>query len=387
MHSVWFYIGIAFIYPATIYFFFGRLLTLRISRPAFLMICILQQECKVGLMAYSVLVKTLPYLNILTIADDFLLLFLVLMLFQEDLPEKMFVFCMVMFLQTIPALPIVYFSSKLLDRTSVPLYSILILCLWAVIYYIFIVLLIAVIGRFQKSFCSMKYKNRRTLATALMMVYYLIEAAGLFTTIDALMSVPREAEFWHIGVMFLIAMLGAAVFYVFLSHMEDARLSRELEIIREQKNLEYKTMQIQERNLDALRKLKHDQQNHLLTIRMLLERNETKTAAEYVGGLIGTNERTAARFSANKVADAVLADASLRCEGENIRFSVEETLPEKIGIAPEELSSLLFNILDNAINAAAGNADGEAWVTCRLSEVSGQFLGRCGKRRTRDGKP
>jgi hypothetical protein len=137
MHTLFFYINIAIIYPATIYFFFTRQLTLRISRKWFLLFCILQQETKVLLMAYDVLGQKIPLLNLYTFFDDMLLTAMILILFQEILQEKVFIYCMTLLLQTLPAMAIVLLCSRLIDSGSLIL-RLISLLVWYIGYYLFI---------------------------------------------------------------------------------------------------------------------------------------------------------------------------------------------------------------------------------------------------------
>ena len=66
---------------------------------------------------------------------------------------------------------------------------------------------------------------------------------------------------------------------------------------------------------------------------------------------------------------AILEGKQLRAKQEHIQVSYEILLPEKISIDTTDLSSIFFNLLDNAIEAcnASGNPDPEIRLSANIS--------------------
>jgi signal transduction histidine kinase len=373
MHTSFFYINIAIIYPTTIYFFFTRQLTLRISKNLFLLFCIIQQEIKVLLMAYDVLVRKLPLLNLFTFFDDMLLTVMILILFHETLQEKIFVYCVTLLLQTLPAMAIVLLCSRLIDSGSIIL-QLISLLIWYVGYYVTIRFIIFLNRKFLDRFRLRSISQQKQLSGTLFLFYYGCEMAGIFTTIEALSPSKGAPQIWHILTFVAIATCGGAIIVAAFNYYEDTQLQQELRIIRAEKDLDYQTLQRQERSLDALHKLKHDQQNHLLILQGLLERGEVKEAGSYITELIGRNEKTAKRWSLNRVADVILSDTAQRCELSGIRFEAEGQIPVQTGIETADLSALLFNLLDNAVDAAEKAEEGNRMVSVSFSVKSEQLI-------------
>ena len=373
MHTLFFYINTAIIYPATIWFFFTRQLTLRIPGKWFLLFCILQQDLKVLLMAYDVLVQKLPLLNLFTFFDDMLLTVMILVLFQEILQEKVFIYCMTLLLQTLPAMGIVLLCSRLIDSGSLIL-RLVSLLVWYLGYYFFIQFIIFLNGKFLERFRLRSISQQKRLSGILFLFYYGCEMAGLFTTIEALSPAGGAPQIWHILTFVAIAACGGAMIIAVFNYYEDAHLQQELQMIRAEKDMDYQQLQRQERSLDALHKLKHDQQNHLLILQGLLERGETADADLYVTDLIGRNEKTAKCWSLNRVADVVLSDTAQRCEASGIRFNVEGQMPVQTGIETADLSALLFNLLDNAVEAAGKTEEGNRFVSVSFTIKAEQLI-------------
>jgi signal transduction histidine kinase len=374
MHTLFFYINTAIIYPATIYYFFTRQMTLRVSKKWFMLICILQQDIKVLLMAYDVLVQKLPLLNLLTFLDDMLLTLLILLLFDESVWEKVFIYCTTLLLQTLPAMGIVLLCSRLIDTGRIG-YRILSLIIWYAGYYAFIRFIIYLNRKLLSRFRAWKSPSQRRLAGVLFLFYYACEMAGLFTSIEALSAGSHNTpHIWQILTFVLFAACGGAVILASFNYFEDARLQQELRLIRAEKDLDYRAMQRQERSLEELHKMKHDQQNHLLILQGLLERGESKEADSYIAELIGRNEQTAKRWSLNKVADVVISDTAQRCESAGIRFQAEGQIPAQTDMEAADLSALLFNLFDNAAEAAERAGMEKPFVSASFAVKAEQLI-------------
>ena len=74
-------------------------------------------------------------------------------------------------------------------------------------------------------------------------------------------------------------------------------------------------------------------------------------------------------YCQNNLLQAILEGKRLRAEQEHIQISYEILLPEKISINTTDLSSIFFNLLDNAIEAcsASGNPDPAIRLSANIS--------------------
>ena len=112
----------------------------------------------------------------------------------------------------------------------------------------------------------------------------------------------------------------------------------------------YSALAEQQRSIRALR---HDISNHLMTAQILAMEDGEK-AGEYIDTLSEEFSRiTAIDYCENRIADAVFYGKAAEAASRGIDFMVEASLPESIGIEETDLMSLLANLLDNALDAAA----------------------------------
>lgn len=81
------------------------------------------------------------------------------------------------------------------------------------------------------------------------------------------------------------------------------------------------------------------------------------------------------RYTEHTAVNAILQDVASRAEAANIRFEASAAVPAKLPIPDEDLCTLLMNLLDNALEGAAGTPEGaERSIRLRLTLRNG-FLG------------
>lgn len=144
-----------------------------------------------------------------------------------------------------------------------------------------------------------------------------------------------------------------------------------------------------QREQKQVRALRHDMRNHLTALRGLLEQGDAQKARAYLDGLASSPAlRGGRRLCENEAANAVLSSklADIGEAGLTADFAVE--LPEALPIAATDLTALLGNALDNAIEAAKGAEDKR--ITVRARADKGLIMVRVqnaytGARERRDG--
>lgn len=114
-----------------------------------------------------------------------------------------------------------------------------------------------------------------------------------------------------------------------------------------------RAVQAQQRNLTALRALRRDHRQSLAAVQRLLADGQTTAARDKVRALTRQSIPAARRYADNPVADVSLADAARRCREAGVTLTVQGTLPRDCTLPPVDLASLLYNLLSNAVTAAA----------------------------------
>lgn len=112
---------------------------------------------------------------------------------------------------------------------------------------------------------------------------------------------------------------------------------------------------IQSDNSKRLSKIRHDTKNHLQNAKVLLSQGQYDAVESLISEMIEQTDNIHLEFNAvteNEIIDAAIAVKYAICKRQGIDFKLTcEPLP-KLNISEIDLSSLISNILDNAITAA-----------------------------------
>jgi len=116
----------------------------------------------------------------------------------------------------------------------------------------------------------------------------------------------------------------------------------------------------QNSNLRNLRKIRHDIKNHTANAVALIESGKADEAAALLksaGDVVNIVSKDSIN-TGNNVVDTIILSKSAFCESKGIAFTYRIEPLDKIEIDAADLSSLLSNLLDNAIEAAQKVTDG-----------------------------
>ena len=97
--------------------------------------------------------------------------------------------------------------------------------------------------------------------------------------------------------------------------------------------------------------LKHDMNNHLHTISGYMQIGEYAKAQEYVGDIAGKVSRIKTFHSGNAVVDALIGSKTALAELNGIPVDVDLVVPEGLKITDHDLTVMMGNLYDNAIDA------------------------------------
>ncbi|WOX21658.1 sensor histidine kinase [Streptomyces solicathayae] len=113
--------------------------------------------------------------------------------------------------------------------------------------------------------------------------------------------------------------------------------------------------------IDALRAQDHEHANRMHTLLGLLELEMHDEAVEFVTEVVGVHRATAEQVTERVhdplVAALLVGKATVAAErGVSLRIAADSLLPDRV-VDPRELVTVVGNLVDNALDAAAGTAD------------------------------
>lgn len=121
------------------------------------------------------------------------------------------------------------------------------------------------------------------------------------------------------------------------------------------------TIAAQSINSENLRKIRHDITKHTANAVALIESGKTDDAITLLKNTGEAAENIIPKYNintGNNVVDAIISSKAALCESKGIMFSYQIEPLENIRIDTVDLSSLLSNLLDNAVEAAEKTENG-----------------------------
>lgn len=199
-------------------------------------------------------------------------------------------------------------------------------------------------------------------------LYICVIIAGLgFTQLNLLNRINNISSFELFTYRLSTFIILIFIFIIILFDLQEREkiLKTRYELKREEEHV-----QNMKKVIDALREYKHDISNHLSTINTMCKINEPSTLErieEYTSSLTNKlSEEIRFYDTGNKYIDGLLSVKNNEAYKCNINFTVDfgDKL-EKIRLSPDDLISIVGNIIDNAIYAIANDSknNGKKYIT------------------------
>lgn len=159
--------------------------------------------------------------------------------------------------------------------------------------------------------------------------------------------------------LLLYAIADGVLFSAFRAFVKNSELTHEVELLQQMQRLQKEYYQSLHTQMQDMRHLRHDYQNVLQTLDLLIEEGEAEKArgfaAECSASLTGNGTIAA---TGNDILDAVLYAKATEANGLGVSFTAELVLPEPMRIADTDVMAVFANLLDNALEYTAKLPDG-----------------------------
>ncbi|MBO7178852.1 MAG: GHKL domain-containing protein [Clostridia bacterium] len=180
-------------------------------------------------------------------------------------------------------------------------------------------------------------------------------------------GIPEAFEDKYSSLTYVLSVVSViACCYIFVYYQELLERENKIKDFETQKKIESidKTyFEILEKNNEDLKLFTHDIKNHLMHISSLSESEEVK---KYVDDLCGTVTSFGSKIiSKNKTLDIIINKYSVLCESKKIKLNFDTKTENLSFVEPTDLSTILNNLLDNAIEAS-GNSE-EKFINVKIS--------------------
>jgi two-component system sensor histidine kinase AgrC len=178
-------------------------------------------------------------------------------------------------------------------------------------------------------------------ATSLYVILLLFQAEGL-SAVQVILSV------------ILLLFVNFATFYLY--DAITAALSERMErrLIIEQNKYYDRQLELMRASLETTRAIRHDLKNHMYSISALVKSNDREQILHYLADIMedfGAEKHYAS--SGNIIIDSIINFKFQDAERRNITTTLDLNIPENLEIPSIDMTIILGNLLDNAIEAAS----------------------------------
>lgn len=148
----------------------------------------------------------------------------------------------------------------------------------------------------------------------------------------------------------LVLFSNIIIFIIFETSQKDAVELSDLKAIQQQAEIDEIYFEVIEQSNKDMQVFAHDIKNHFIQIRNMEDLESTKSYIDSIYPQIETFSSIG--ISQNKMLDLIISKYIKFCESKNIKFSVDVRTANLSYIMDSDLSTLLNNLLDNAVEAA-----------------------------------
>ena len=173
------------------------------------------------------------------------------------------------------------------------------------------------------------------------------------------LSYSYKIAIFIISIVFIFAC--AWIFIYYQTFIGNERKINELRIENEKQEINSKYLKIIEQNNKNLSILAHDIKNHMIQIKSM---ENSEDIHNYVDSIVDEVQGYSyIGMSKNKTLDLLISKYLNLCGGKGIKISFDVKTANLSGIAPVDISTIINNLLDNAVESAEKSEKKEIFVT------------------------
>jgi sensor histidine kinase YesM len=213
-------------------------------------------------------------------------------------------------------------------------------------------------------------ENIKSLSNKNNMVLLLIPIGSMFIVYNTFMINAFEENYQYIKLSLvssiLVLVINIIIFKLYFDLSKEKELQRHNAVYEKQLELCSQHMKEKESIMLDFRNARHDMKQHFIVLMEMLDSNQNKLAIEYLSELIDMNvlNNTGISNTDNIVVDSLInAKYSLALK-HKIKFETNIHIPMQLPFESADISILLGNILDNAIEASVTIPVDERIIRC-----------------------
>lgn len=214
------------------------------------------------------------------------------------------------------------------------------------------------INLFSKKYKETNRSNTNDMSKYMIYILIFLSIVNIFImSYMVKLASHNTNEFYNNNELIIIFMITSSIFCFICLTLAILTLNKSKSIFKLESNLMMKNLKQMEETVDLLRLQKHDYMNHLQVVLMQITSGKIESARKYILGLSDCSKNNRLIFNTgNNYIDAILNLKNTICLENNIELTAcVDSLLDNTDLEDIQLSSILLNIIDNAIDELKKN--------------------------------
>lgn len=172
----------------------------------------------------------------------------------------------------------------------------------------------------------------------------------------------------------LVLIINFATFYLY-DEISRILLEEKDKILMQQQNKYYENqLELMKSSLRAIKTIKHDLKNHMISVYTLVEEDKKEELLEYLSGVIKVfNNKEGLASTGNTAIDSIINFKLQELEKEKIAVNIDLNVPRDLNIPSFDIIIILGNLLDNALNAVKKLEKGR-YIDIKIRYTKGRLI-------------
>lgn len=182
----------------------------------------------------------------------------------------------------------------------------------------------------------------------------------LFAVVSSGLSYINYNNLYNPMSLFLYIALLVAIFFIYAIYFKMLRISHEKLTTQRNYDEAQRQLVLQEEqyrrlteNMEITRRMRHDLRHHMVTVQGFLKNGETAQAERYLSQTLKiAEEHEIVKLCNNAVVNLIVTHSKTLAKERGIQFSARIIIPDNLPILDVDLSVVIGNLLENAVDAA-----------------------------------
>lgn len=181
-----------------------------------------------------------------------------------------------------------------------------------------------------------------------------VPAALLYLLTFAFLADERDLDLAFFVSLFILLILTTALLYLYDKKTKLAKLQLEKDLISQQNEYYTKQFALQQASESYIKTARHDMANHLTAMKSLIERGQRQESHAYLErAMQSLKPSSLISNTGNPVIDGLLNSKLQDCHSQGIHLDFDAAIPASLDFDTFDLTIVLGNLLDNALEAVS----------------------------------